>query len=460
MKHTARILSAATIAAGLLFCHIQAGAQTRRPNVVLIVADDMGYGDIGPYGSKDIPTPNLDKLAREGVRFTDAYVTGPYCSPTRAGLLTGKYPQRFGHEFNIGAAAEHADVGLPVNETTMADRFRAAGYRTAVFGKWHLGSAPRYHPLERGFDEFFGFLHGQHSYISPTPNPNNPLYDGRKTVTEPAYLTDVLADRAVDFINRNRTQPFLLYLAFNAVHIPLQATDKYLSRFANIKDERRRTYAAMLSAMDDGIGKTLAALDPDNTIIIFFSDNGGPTTVGGVNGSSNAPLKGSKRTTWEGGIRVPFIIKWKGHITAGTTYSQPMIQLDLLPTTLAVAGIKYDPRNFDGVNILPFLTGKRSGRPHETLYWRLGYLMAIRKGDWKLVRMSDEGFHQDPAPLTDLTALELYNLKDDIGEANNLASKQPKKVKELADDWNRWAKGMSKPLWDAPRFPGPGQQPQ
>jgi arylsulfatase A-like enzyme len=457
MKHTWRLFSAAVIAFGLLFCHFQAAAQTRRPNVVFIVADDMGYCDIGPYGSKDIPTPNLDKLARDGVRFTDAYVTGPYCSPTRAGLLTGKYPQRFGHEFNIGAAAEHAEVGLPVGETTMADRFRAAGYHTAVFGKWHLGSAPRYHPLERGFDEFFGFLHGQHSYMSPTPNPNNPLYDGRKTVTEPAYLTDVLADRAVDFINRNRTQPFFLYLAFNAVHIPLQATDKYLSRFANIKDERRRTYAAMLSAMDDGIGRTLAALDHDNTIIIFFSDNGGPTTVGGVNGSSNSPLKGSKRTTWEGGIRVPFIIKWKGHVAAGTTYSQPMIQLDLLPTTLAVAGIKYDTRNFDGVNILPFLSGKRSGRPHETLYWRLGFLMAIRKGDWKLVRMTDEGFHQDPTPLTDLAALELYNLRDDIQEANNLASKQPMKVKELADDWNRWANGLSKPLWDAPRFAGPGQ---
>ena len=455
MKYTARIFSVAAVALGLLFCNLQADAQMRRPNIVIIVADDMGYGDIGVHGSKDIPTPNIDSLAKTGIRFTDAYVTGPYCSPTRAGLMTGKYPQRFGHEFNIGMAAEHADVGLPTNETTMADRLKAAGYHTAVFGKWHLGSAPRFHPLERGFEEFFGFLQGAHSYMSPKPNDLNPLYDGKKTVTEPAYLTGVLADRAVDFIDRNRTQPFFLYLAFNAVHVPLQAPEKYLKRFEQIPDERRRTYAAMLSAMDDGIGKTLAALD-DNTLVFFFSDNGGPTTVGGVNGSSNAPLKGSKRTTWEGGIRVPFIIKWKGHLAAGTIYSQPMIQLDVLPTALAAAGVKLDRRsNLDGVNLLPFLAGKRSGRPHETLFWRLGGLMAIRKGDWKLLRMSDEGFHQDPTPLTDLATLELYNLKDDIGETNNLVSKQPKKVKKLADEWTRWTKGLSKPGWEAPR-PLPG----
>lgn len=459
MKHTARICSAAAVAFGLLLCHFQAEAQTRRPNIVIIVADDMGYADIAVHGSKDIPTPNIDSLARDGVRFTDAYVTGPYCSPTRAGLMTGKYPQRFGHEFNIGVQSEHADVGLPLTERTIADRLRAAGYHTGVFGKWHLGSAPRFHPMERGFDEFFGFLQGAHSYMSPTSNATNPLYDGKEIVTEPAYLTDVLADRAVDFINRNRTQPFFLYLAFNAVHVPMQATEKYLKRFAGISDERRRTYDAMLSAMDDGIGKTLAALDPDNTIIFFFSDNGGPTTVGGVNGSSNAPLKGSKRTTWEGGIRVPFIVTWKGHVAAGSVYSRPIIQLDILPTALTVAGIKDDPKDFDGVNLIPFLGGKRSGRPHETLYWRLGALMAIRKGDWKLVRMSDEGFHQDPTPLTDLAVLELYNLKDDIGETKNLASTNPKKLKELADEWTRWTKGLSAPGWEAPK-PPPGLQPQ
>jgi len=449
MKYSIRLFSAAAFVLGL-FCFSH--AQTARPNIVVIVADDMGYADIGPYGGKDIPTPNLDALARDGVRFTDAYVSGPYCSPTRAGLMTGKYPQRFGHEFNIANEDMFAGAGLPLSETTIADRLKASGYRTALFGKWHLGYAARYHPMERGFDEFFGFLHGGHSYMSPQHSPGNPLYNGKETVIEPAYLTDVIADRAVEFANRNRTKPFFLYVAFNAVHTPMQATDKYLKRFAHISDERRRTYAAMLSAMDDGIGRTLAALD-DNTLVVFFSDNGGPTQFGGVNGSSNAPLRAGKRSTWEGGIRVPFIVKWKGRLPAGTNYTRPIIQLDVLPTALAAAGIKLDVKDLDGVNLLPFLTGKRSGPPHSTLYWRLGGLMAIRKGDWKLVRMSDRGFQEQPSALTDLSVLELYNLSDDIGEATNLAPKQARKVKDLASDWTNWTKRLSKPAWPPPPRP-------
>ena len=459
MKHTRGILSAAAAAIALIcFSTAQSGAQTQRPNIVIIVADDMGYGDIGPYGSKDIPTPNLDALARDGVRFTDAYVSGPYCSPTRAGLLTGKYPQRFGHEYNIlpNAVAAHSEAGLPLTETTMADRLKASGYSTALFGKWHLGSAARFHPMERGFEEFFGFLDGAHSYMTPNVQERNPLFEGRKHVAEPAYLTDVLADRAVEYINRKRTQPYFLYLAFNAVHTPMEATDKYLKRFAHIKDEPRRTYAAMLSAMDDGIGKTLAALD-DNTLVIFFSDNGGPTFAGGTNGSSNAPLKGSKRTTWEGGVRVPMIIKWKSHLAAGTTYTQPVIQLDLLPTALSAAGIRFDTKQFDGVNLLPFLGDKRSNRPHDILYWRTGGMMAIRKGDWKLLRNTESAFTEAPIVLTDLSVLELYNLKTDISEIKNLASTNAKKVKELAADWTQWANTLAKPAWSPRTLPASGQ---
>src|SRR5688500_1480446 len=340
MKYSIRLFSAAAFVLGL-FCFSH--AQTARPNIVVIVADDMGYADIGPYGGKDIPTPNLDALARDGVRFTDAYVSGPYCSPTRAGLMTGKYPQRFGHEYNIlpnSIPAAHSEIGLPLTETTMADRLRAAGYSTAMFGKWHLGSNERFHPMERGFEEFFGFLDGAHSYTTPLVKQQNPLFEGRKPVAEPEYLTDVLARRAVEYINRKRTQPYFLYLAFNAVHTPMEATDKYLKRFAHIPDGRRRTYAAMLSAMDDGIGKTLAALD-DNTLVFFFSDNGGPTFAGGRNGSINTPLRGSKRTTWEGGVRVPMIVKWKGRISPGSTYSGQVMQLDVLPTALTAAEIKY-----------------------------------------------------------------------------------------------------------------------
>ena len=458
MKHTKRIFLAASVVFGAMLCCPEAEAQIRRPNIVVIVADDMGYADIGPYGSKDIPTPNLDALARDGVRFTDAYVSGPYCSPTRAGLMTGKYPQRFGHEYNIlpnSVATAHSEIGLPLTERTMADALKAAGYSTALFGKWHLGSASRFHPMERGFEEFFGFIDGAHSYMTPAVTQRNPLFEGRKPVAEPRYLTEVLAERATEYVNRKGARPYFLYLAFNAVHTPMEASDKYLNRFSHIPDETRRTYAAMLSAMDDAIGKTLAALD-ENTIVFFFSDNGGPTFAGGRNGSSNNPLRGSKRTTWEGGVRVPLIVKWKGRLTPGTSYSHPVIQLDILPTALAAAGIKYEAKNLDGVDLLPFLTGRKSRAPHDKIYWRAGGIMGIRKGDWKMVRMSDNAFREPPFVVTDHAQLELYNLKNDISETKNLASTNPKKVKELADDWTRWTNTLAKPGWVWPPAPPAG----
>ncbi|MDQ2920224.1 MAG: sulfatase [Acidobacteriota bacterium] len=455
MKQVPRILATITIVFNL-FCFSRSAveAQRRPPNIVVIVTDDMGYADIGVHGSKDIPTPNIDALAKVGIRFTDAYVSGPYCSPTRAGLLTSRYPQRFGHEFNLDLSPAHSDFGLPLGETTMADRLKVAGYRTTVFGKWHLGSGDKFHPMARGFDEFFGFLGGGHSYLDAQAASRNPLLDGRKVLAETTYLTDAFADRAVDFIKRQKSQPFFLYLAFNAVHTPLQATSKYLARFTHIADEQRRTYAAMLSAMDDGIGKTLAALRAEgleeNTLIFFFNDNGGPTMAGtAINGSSNAPLRGSKRQTWEGGIRVVFIIRWKGHLAEGRTDTRPIIQLDVLPTALAAAGVKPQPQwKLDGVNLLPFLTGKMSGRPHEALYWRLGENMAIRKGDWKLVKTSERPLQDvDPGVFNDLSGAELYNLADDIGEKMNLAAAHPEKVKELGAAWQRWNKELVKPLW-------------
>src|SRR5688572_28548236 len=331
MKNAARVLSGAGAAFGFLcFGGSDSQAQARAarpPNIVVIVADDMGYADIGVHGAKDIPTPNIDALANSGIRFTNAYVTGPYCSPTRAGLMTGRYPQRFGHEFNIGGTATHAEAGLPLEEVTLADRLKAAGYRTAIFGKWHLGSVARFRPRARGFDEFFGFLAGAHSYVAVAQG-QNPIMDGDSIPNRIDYLTDAIGGRAVEFINRNKARPFFLYVAFNAVHVPMQATEKYLSRFPSLS-EPRRTYAAMLSAMDENIGRTLGALRAngleENTLVFFFSDNGGPTIVGGVNGSRNDPLRGSKRQTWEGGIRVPFIVSWKGRIAPGRTDSRPII---------------------------------------------------------------------------------------------------------------------------------------
>jgi arylsulfatase A-like enzyme len=450
MARTARIGALVLALACLWYCEPVVSAQTRAPNIVLLVADDMGYGDIGVHGAKDIPTPNIDALARDGVRFTDGYVTGPYCSPTRAGLLTGRYQQRFGHEFNLGVGGQ---FGLPLSESTLADRLRAAGYRTALFGKWHLGSGEKFHPMSRGFDEFFGFLGGEHSYLDVAAASPNPLLDGRKPATGVTYLTDALADRAVDFIRRQKARPFFLYLAFNAVHTPMHATDQYLARFTKIKDPQRRTYAAMLSAMDDGIGRTIAAIREeqleDDTIVIFFSDNGGPTMAGTtINGSSNGALRGSKRQTWEGGVRVPFIIRWKGHVPEGKVDARPVIQLDVLPTALAAAGIPLGSQsNVDGVNLLPFITGKDQALPHEALYWRLGGMMAIRKGDWKLVKTQEGPIPRDPSVLSDLSAAELYNLAADIGESKNLAAANPAKVKELADQWQRWNRELAKPLW-------------
>jgi arylsulfatase A-like enzyme len=433
-------------------------AQSRRPNIVVIVADDMGYGDIGVHGAKDIPTPAIDSIAQNGIRFTDAYVTGPYCSPTRAGLMTGRYPQRFGHEFNIAPTEEHQNYGLALTETTMAARLKSAGYRTAVFGKWHLGSAAKFHPMDRGFDEFFGFLHGGHSYLGPGP-PGNPLLDGRKPAAQTPYLTDALADRAVDFIKRHQTQPFFLYLAFNAVHVPMQATDRYLQRFAHIPEGNRRTYAAMLAAMDDGIGRTLSALRAakleEHTLVVFFSDNGGPTIVGGVNGSTNAPLRGSKRQTYEGGIRVPFMMQWLGRLPRGRIDARPVIQLDVLPTALAAAAIPVDPKwPLDGINLLPLVTERLTAATHDALYWRLGGMMAIRKGDWKLLKMNDQAYLADPAELSDLSGVELYNLKEDIGESKNLAATQAEKVKELTAAWRQWNQTLARPAWPPPR---PGQ---
>jgi arylsulfatase A-like enzyme len=433
-------------------------AQRTRPNILLIVADDMGYADLGVHGSRDVRTPHIDALAAGGIRFTDAYVTGPYCSPTRAGLLTGRYPQRFGHEFNVNVGPASGELGLPVSERTLADRLRAAGYHTALFGKWHLGSSERFHPMERGFDEFFGFLGGGHSYRDVGENSADPLLDGRTPAARTSYLTDELTDRAVAYLRRERSQPFFLYLAYNAVHTPMHATDVYLARFPHIADEQRRTYAAMLAAMDDGIGRVLATLRErrleENTLVVFFNDNGGPTMAGTtINSASNAPLRGSKRQTYEGGIRVPFVIRWTGRLPQGRVDPRPILQLDVLPTALAAAGVTIDPAwSLDGVNLLPFLTGDSSRRPHDVLYWRLGGTMAIRKGDWKLVKTAEGplGPVANPARLSDLSDAELFNLATDMGEAKNVAADHPAIAKDLADTWQRWNLELAEPLW------GPG----
>jgi len=422
-------------------------AAPSRPNIVFIAADDLGYRDLGVQGCTDIPTPNIDSIAQNGVRFTDGYVSAPVCSPTRAGWITGRYQQRFGHEFNTGSEQEAGpEVGLPLDQTTLADRLKKLGYVTGVIGKWHLGYAPKFHPFHRGFDEFFGFLGGAHPYL-PTPGRPAAILRGTERVEETSYLTEAFAREAVAFIDRHHNSPFFLYLAFNAVHNPLQATEKYLSRFQSIQDPKRRTYAAMLSAMDDAVGQVLARLRQykleENTLVVFISDNGGPTPA---TTSRNDPLRGYKGQLLEGGIRVPFLIQWKGHLPAGKIYRDPVIALDILPTAVAAAGGTVSPEEVDGVNLIPHLTGRASRPPHDVVFWRFGPQAAVRKGEWKAIRLGGETW-------------QLYNLAEDIGESRDLAAANPGKLNELRQEWEQWNRQLMPPRWTrgGPARSGSGQ---
>jgi arylsulfatase A-like enzyme len=410
---------------------------SRRPNILLIVADDLGYGELGVQGCRDVPTPHVDSLAKHGVRFTNGYVTCPVCSPTRAALLTGRYQQRFGHEHNPGpATAANSNFGVPRTETMMSERFKKLGYATGMVGKWHLGFKPELTPPQRGFDEFFGFLGGAHPYL-PAGRRTAAILRGTETVEEKEYLTDAFAREAVAFIEKHKAEPFFLYLPFNAVHAPLEAFEKYRQRFPDIKDAKRQTFAAMTAAMDDAVGRVLAKLREhkleEDTLIFFISDNGGPTAQ---TTSRNDPLRGYKTQMWEGGIRVPFLVQWKGHLPAGKTYEMPVSSLDIVPTALAAAGATIKPDwKLDGMNLAPFLTGKNAARPHETLCWRMGSKYAIRHGDWKMV--FDQGCDSP----------ELYNLAADISEKNNLAGKEPAKLKELTDLYRKWEGEMKPAAW-------------
>ncbi len=454
-------------------------AQSRAPNIVLLVADDLGYGELGCQGNPQIPTPHIDNIATSGVRFTQGYVTAAYCSASRAGLMTGRYQARFGYDFNpIGAQNEKPTAGLPTSEITIARMLHDAGYATALIGKWHLGGTAAFHPLRRGFDEFFGFTHEGHFFVpppylgvttmlrrrslpfgeqgrwvsphrklilsthmgsdEPAYDANNPIVRDGQPVHENAYLTDAWTREAVDFIDRHKTRPFFLVLAYNAVHSPLQGADKYMRRFTSIDDVQRRIFAAMLANLDDSVGKVLGKLKDeqllDHTLVVFLSDNGGPTRE---LTSSNLPLRGGKGQLYEGGIRVPMMCQWKGHLPAGEVYVSPVISLDLAATALAVSGVEERPgAELDGVNLVPFLKGQRTGRPHERLFWRAGSRSAIRDGDWKAVRNGRSA----AAPW------ELYRLDEDLAESHNLASTHPTKLQELRTAWQTINAGMAEPV--------------
>ncbi len=418
----------------------------RKPNIIVIISDDMGYADIGVHGGKDIVTPHIDSIAQKGVRFTNGYVSCPVCSPTRAGLATGRYQQRFGHEYNTGPPPQglQENVGLPLKEITIADVLKSAGYVTGAVGKWHLGIHPHFHPYKRGYDEFFGFLHGNHSYIDPGLATFNPILRGTQPVAEKEYLTDAFSREAVAFIEKNHEKRFFLYLAYNAVHTPLQSPERYKDKFPHITDPKRQKYAGMLTAMDEGIGKILAKLREhgleENTLVFFVNDNGGPQ----ANGSRNDPFRATKGTMYEGGIRVPFLVQWPKHIPAGKVYEHPVISLDILPTAAAAGQAKLPTdRVLDGVDLLPSLTGNKQTPPHEILFWRSGPKHAVRKGKWKLVRMANED--------------ELYDVLADPQESRNLAQNYPQVLKDLQEKYTEWSVKMISPLWGSPVRARPGR---
>ena len=411
-------------------------ASPSKPNVIVFLCDDVGYGEFGFQGNRQIPTPHIDSIAQQGMRFTNGYVAATYCSPSRAGLLTGRYPTRFGHEFNPGGVRE--SVGLSLNEKTIAERLRELGYATACVGKWHLGRGEKFIATARGFDEFYGTSENT-PFFHPTNFIDTRVSKNVTPVTDDSfYTTDAYAARAVDWLSRQEDKPFFLYLPFNAQHAPLQAPAKYLRRFPNLTGDRK-IFAAMMSAMDDAVGVVLEKVremgQEENTLIFFLSDNGGPTKS---TTSGNGPLRGFKSMTLEGGTRVPFCVQWKGTIPSGGTYDHPVLNLDILPTAVVAAGGKVDPAwKLDGVDLLPHLQGKVESPPHEVVFWRFGDQWAVRKGEWKLCANKLDGVQN----------VKLFNLKDDIGETNDLSAKEPEKRKELQSLWDKWNGEQAEPAW-------------
>lgn len=406
----------------------------RQPNVILIVSDDQGYADAGFQGSKEIATPNLDAMAADGVICTQGYVTYPVCSPSRAGFLTGRAPARFGYNTNPdnNKSSNKQAMGLPLSETTLADRMKAAGYVTGLVGKWHLGTQDYFHPLNRGFDHFFGFVGGGHKYMDWKVDPKNtyvaPILKDREPVkdAETRYLTDLLSDQGVNFVEENKDKPFFLYMAYNAPHAPLQASPELLARVPNLSGNRQ-TYAAMILAVDDGVGRIRTKVRElgleNDTLFVFITDNGGPISA---NASVNKPLRGEKSQVWEGGIRVPYVMTWKGHLPAGTKYSKPVSTLDFTPTFLAAGGFDVKGmQGVEGVNLLPYLKGKNTAAPHDALFWyQNDSKWAVRKGDWKLINSKD--------------GLQLFNVEQDISEANDASEAHPDVVADLQKTFNQW----------------------
>jgi arylsulfatase A-like enzyme len=419
----------------LVSCQNNYKKSNQKPNIVIILTDDQGYGDVSyhKFHPEEVSTPGIDQLASDGVIFTNGYASAYVCAPTRAGLLTGRYQQRFGF-YTAGDSRE----GMPLDEITIAEILKENGYNTGVFGKWHLGLEPPYHPLNRGFDNFYGFLgHGAHDYFDLNCNPsdlNNCIYRDSVIINDTGYLTDNLAREAIGFIEDNAFgNPFFLYLAFNAVHWPLQAPDEDIIKFSN-ENPDRNIYLAMLYRMDIAIHNLINALKEngayDNSIIFFLSDNGGAKKVF----AENMPLRDFKQSTYEGGIRVPFVVSWPRHFE-NRTIDEPVISLDIMPTVCDILDIDLPgDRGIDGKSMLPLLEGRQAGHLHEYLYWDGNQdKWAVRHGKWKLVK-NNKG------------EIELYDLENDISESLNLAEKHPEIYENLHLKYREWRSEMGEPM--------------
>lgn len=414
-----------------------------KPNILVIVSDDQGYADAGFQGSKQSVTPHLDALAKSGVRCTSGYVTFPVCSPSRAGMLTGRHQSRFGHENNPVYDPLDEKEGLPLTEKLLPQFLKDAGYRTGWIGKWHLGSAPAFVPWARGFDESFGFIGGGHRFTGWQPNGRQytlPLIRGGKDIGDvPTHLTTAFGEEAAGFIRRNKEKPWMLYLPFNAPHTPHEPSAERLEKFSQIENPQRRRYLAQISLLDDAIGAVTAALaetgQRERTLIFFFSDNGGHTP----SGSDNSPLRAMKGTLYEGGVRVPFLVSWPAKLPAGATFDQPVSSIDVFATALAAAGVAMPTdRKYDSVNIVPHLAGEVKTPPHERLMWRMSKKrsFAIREGKWKLVRNGD-------------AAPELFDVESDVAESKNVAADNVDIANRMIAALEAWNKELIEPV-----FPG------
>lgn len=470
-----------------------------RPNIIVILADDLGYGDTGAYGSPRVKTPNIDALARDGVRFTQGYVAHPVCAPSRAALMTGRYQTRFGYEFN--PVGRDRMGGVSRDEVFLPQVLKDAGYSTGMVGKWHLGQPAGYHPLDRGFDSFFGVMTGATSFmtdfkagdeeITPAgadasfglaegvraaPGASEgekmtllrraaPVYRGREVAEEGAYLTDAFTREALSFIDGAAGRPFFLYLAYTTPHTPLQAPASYIARNSAIADKGQRVYAAMVTALDDGVGRIRAELKAKglekDTVVVFLSDNGCAGYVGTA--CTNDPLNGFKGLHLEGGVRVPYIVSWPGRFRKGAVEPQVVSSLDIAPTAAALAGAVL-PKGTDGVDLVPYLSGARPKPFERRLFWRSGPNFAIRAGAWKLwsVNRAEPGEAESTGASVTPDGVRaqvsargvydmLYNLSEDPGERRNLAGERPEMVARLKAEIADWDRGNVPAQWTSMR---------